>query len=144
MKKGVVPEALLSSEIDSVKDLENFLLVEKPDQGFLCAFLRDVKYPIGQFPVLWALESQHFGKGFEGSQALIASCGKIVALPFKAIEECQDELGGEMLYLERSDGNAVIGGREGHKELEGIPIGFDGMGADPFYMGKVLIEELMD
>ena len=119
-------------------------MVEKPDQGFLSAFLRDIKYSIGQFPVLWALESQHFGKGFEGRQALIAGFGKIVALPFKSIEERQDEFGGKMLYPERFDGNVVIGGRERHKELEGIPIGFDGMGTNPLDMGKVVIEELMD
>jgi hypothetical protein len=144
VKKGVIPEALFSSEIDGLKDLEDLILVEKPDQGFLSAFLWDIKYPIGQFPVFRALESQHFGKGFEGSQALIAGFGKIFALPFKSIEERQDKVRGKMLYPERSDCNVVIRGREGQKEPEGIPIGFDGMGADPFDMGKVLIEEPME
>jgi len=144
VKKGVISEALFSSEIDRLKDLQDFLLVEKSDEGFLSAFLRDMKYPIGQFPVFWALESQHFGEGFEGRQALIAGFGKIFALPLKSIEESQDEFGGDMLYPERSDFNVVIRGREGQKDSEGIPIGCDGMEAYPFDMGKVLIEELMD
>ena len=144
MKKGVIPEALFSSEIDGLKDLEDLILVEKPDQGFLSAFLWDIKYPIGQFPVFRALESQHFGKGFEGSQALIAGFGKIVALPFKSIEELEDELGGEMLQCQRLYLDAVMLCRERQEELEGIPIAFDSMGAGPFYMDKVLIEELMD
>jgi hypothetical protein len=144
MKQGVIPEPLVSLYIDALKDLEDFLLIEKTDEGFLRAFLWDVQYPIGQFPVFWALETKHFGKGFEGSQTLIAGCGKIVALPFKSIEELEDELGGQMLQCQRLYLDTVMVCGKGEKQRKGVSIGFDGIMADAFDMGKVVSEELMD
>ena len=144
MQQGVIPEALFCSEIDGLKDLQDFILVEKPDEGFLRALLRDMQYPIGRFSAFGTLEAHHFRKGFEGCKTLIAGFGEIFAFPLKLTEESQDEFRGDMLYPKGSDFNAVIRGSEGQKEPEGIPIGFDGMGTDPLDMGKVVIEELMD
>ena len=49
-----------------------------------------------------------------------------------------------MFYPERFDLDAMILGREGEKELEGIPVGFDGIGAYSLDMGKIVDKELMD
>ncbi len=49
-----------------------------------------------------------------------------------------------MFRPEGSDLDAVVLCGEGQKELEGIPVGFDGMGADPLNVVKILAEEVMD
>jgi hypothetical protein len=49
-----------------------------------------------------------------------------------------------MLHPERSDFDAVKLGCKGEKEPEGIPVRLNGMVADPFDMGEILIEELTD
>ena len=53
MQECVVPGAISFSEIDSLQDVEDFFLVKKANQGFLCAFLRDVKDDFGQLSALW-------------------------------------------------------------------------------------------
>jgi hypothetical protein len=62
----------------------------------------------------------------------------------KGIEEGQDELGGNMLQSERSDLDTVMICGKGKQELKGIPIGPDGIGADPLDVDKIMIEELMN
>ena len=41
MEEGVIPGAFFSLQIDDMKNLEDFLRVEEPDEGFLSALLRD-------------------------------------------------------------------------------------------------------
>ena len=53
MQKCVVTRAVCFSKIDSLQDVEDFFLVEKADQGFVGAFLRDVKDYLGRLPALW-------------------------------------------------------------------------------------------
>lgn len=144
MQNGVVSEAVCFSEIDSMKHLKDFLGVEKADEGFLGAFLGDVKNPLSYISVLWREKAQHFGKGFQRCQALIASVWLVFALLLESIEEGQNEFRGDMLYPERCDLDAVILCRKGEKELEGIPVGFDGIRACPLDVGKVVDQELTD
>ena len=42
MEESIIPEAFLSSQIHSLKDLEDFLLIQKTDEGFSEALLREV------------------------------------------------------------------------------------------------------
>ena len=127
-----------------MKHLKDFLLVEKADERFLGAFLGDVKDSLGHIPALRRDKAQHFGKGFQRCQALIASLCQIFSFFLQSIEEGQDELTREMFYSERFDLDAVILGRKGEKELKGIAVGFDGIGACPLDMGKIVDQELTD
>src|SRR4030042_1918979 len=67
---------------------------------------------------------------------------EILPLALKIVEESEDKLGGDMLQSEGPDLDAVILCSEGQKELEGIPVGSDGVGAHPLDVGKVVVEVL--
>ena len=49
-----------------------------------------------------------------------------------------------MLYCEGSYLDTIMLCSKREKELEGVPIGFGGIMTDPFDVGKIMIEELMN
>ena len=49
-----------------------------------------------------------------------------------------------MFHPEGSDLDTIILCSEGQKEFEGIPVGSDGVGADPLDVWEILVEELVD
>ena len=144
MQEGVVPESLFSFEVNRLKDLEDFLLVEKPDQGFAEAFLRNVDDSFSQLTVLGGHEPDHFGKGLEGGKAQVAGSGKVVALLLQLFEKRDDQRNRDVLNGEGSHFDAIIVCSEGQEELKGIPVGFDGIWAHPLDVCQVVVEELMD
>ena len=138
MQQCVVPRTICFSKIDSLQDVEDLLLVEKADQGFLGALLGDAKDCVDRFRALRREKAQHFGKGLEGCKALVSSFWKVFSIFFKPVEESQYEFAGEVLYGERFGFDAVIVCREWNEELEGIAVCLYGMRADPFDMGQVV------
>jgi hypothetical protein len=92
MKKGIIPETLLSSQIDGLKDFEDFLLIQKPDERFSESLLWNVDDPFSQVALFGVDEADHFGKGLERSEAQIAGSGKVVSLIVELIEEGDDQL----------------------------------------------------
>jgi hypothetical protein len=91
MEEGVIPGTFFSLQIDDMKDLEDLLGVEEPDEGFLSAFLRDGENGLCQLTLVRIEEADHFGEGLDGGQSLIASSGQIAALGLKIIQEGEDE-----------------------------------------------------
>ena len=144
MQKGVVPESLFSFEVNGLKDLEDFLLVEKPDQGLAEALLRNVDDSFSQLTVLWGHEPDHFCKGLEGGEAQVAGSGKVVTLLLQLFEKRDDQRDRDVLNGEGSHFDAIIFCGEGQEELEGIPVGFDGIRSHPLDVCQVVVEELMN
>jgi hypothetical protein len=92
MEQGIVPKALICLNIDGLKDFEDFLLVEKADQGSLGPLLWYVEYPMGQILLFGIHKANHFGKGFKDRKPVIPGFGNVFALPLEIIEECDDQL----------------------------------------------------
>jgi hypothetical protein len=97
VKEGVIPGAFFSLQIDDMKELEDLLRVEEPDEGFLGALLRDGENGLCKLTLVRIEEADHFGEGLEGGESLIASSGQIAALGLEVIQEGEDELGGDLL-----------------------------------------------
>ena len=127
-----------------MKDLEDLLRVEEPDEGFLGALLRDRENGLCQWTLVRIEEADHFGEGLEGSESLIARSGPVVALDLEIIQKGEDELRCDLLQPEGFDFDAVIACGKDQKELEGISVSFEGMVTDSLDVREVLIEELMD
>ena len=144
MEEGVITAALFSLEIDDMKGLEDLFRVEEADERFLGALLRDGENGLCQLTLIRMEEADHFGEGLEGSEALIASSGQVVALGLEIIQESEEELGGDLLQPEGFDFDPVIVCGKDQKEFEGIAIGFKGMVTDSLDVREVVIEELMD
>ena len=144
MKQGIIPEPLFFLEVDGIKDLQDLIVVEESDEGFLKTLLGKVEDHLCRLSLIGVHKADHLGKGFQGGESMVAGPGEVFSLSLEIVEKGQDETRGEMFDSERSDFDAVVLCSEGQKELEGIPVGFDGMGADPFDVGKILAEELMD
>jgi hypothetical protein len=144
MKDGVITGTFFSLETNDMKDLEDLLRVEEPDEGFLGALLRDRENGLSHFSMFKIEEANHFGEGLEGSESLIASSGQIAALRLEIIQESEDELRGDLLHSEGFDFDAVIVCGKDQKELEGIPVSFEGMLTHPFNAWQVVVEELVD
>jgi hypothetical protein len=144
MKQDIVPEPLFSSEIDGLKDLQDLIVVEESDERFLVALLGEVEDHLCRLSLIGVHKADHLSKGFQGGESMIAGPGEVFSLSLEIVEKGQDEPGGDVFQPEGSDLDPVVLCSEGQKELEGIPVGFDGMGADPFDVGKILAEELMD
>jgi hypothetical protein len=75
---------------------------------------------------------------------LVASLWKVFSIFFEAVQESEYEIRAEVLYGERFRLDVVVVCRKGKEELEGIAVGLDGKGADPFDSGKVVSEKLLD
>ena len=92
MEKGIITETLFPSQVDSLKDLEDFLLIEKPDEGSLKTLLWDADDLFRHLSVIWIHKPDHFAKGLESRQTEIAGFGKVVTVALQIIEEGDDEL----------------------------------------------------
>jgi hypothetical protein len=90
MKKGVIPEAFFSSQIDRLKDPEDFILIQKSDEGFAEALLWKVDDPFSHLPMFRVHEPDHFCEGLQGSEAQIAGSGKVFSLILEMIEESDE------------------------------------------------------
>jgi hypothetical protein len=144
VEEGVIPETFFSLQIDDMKDLEDLLRIEEPDEGFLGVLLRDGENGLCQWMLIRIEEANHFGEGLEGGESLIASSGQIATLGLEIIEESEDEFGGDLLQPEGFDFDAVVICGKEEKELEGIPVGFEGMVTHPPDVRKVVVEKLVD
>ena len=91
MEKRIIPEALLCSQIDGLKDLEEFFLVEEADEGFAKALLWNTEDAFSQIPMLRIQEPDHFRKGFESGQAKITGLGEVFSLILEFFEEGDDQ-----------------------------------------------------
>jgi len=65
MEKGIIPKAFISSYIDGLKDLEDFLLIEKSDEGSVKTLLWDVYNLFRHLSVIRIHKPDHFAKGLE-------------------------------------------------------------------------------
>ena len=65
MEQGIIPKAFISFYIDRLKDLEYFLLIEKPDEGSLKTLLWDVDNLFRHLSVIRIHKPDHFAKGLE-------------------------------------------------------------------------------
>jgi hypothetical protein len=144
VEEGVITYAFFFLQIDDMKDLEDLFRVEEPDEGFLGALLRDGENGLCELTLVRIEKADHFGEGFDGSQSLIACSGHVVTLGLEIIQESEEEIGGDLLQPEGFDFDAVIVCGKDQKELEGIPVGFEGMVTDSLDVRKVMVEELVD
>ena len=144
VEEGVIAGTFFSLQIDRLKDLEDLLGVEEPDEGFLDALLGDGENGFCQFSLVRIKEADHFGEGFEGGQSLIASFGQVVTMALEIIEEGEDEIRCDLFQPEGFDFDAVVICGKEEKELENIAVGFEGVIADSLDVREVAIEELVD
>jgi hypothetical protein len=144
VEEGVIAGTFFSLEIDDMKDLEDLLRVEEPDEGFLGALLRDGENGFCQWALIRIEEANHFGEGLDGGEPLIASSGQIAALRLEIIQESEDELWGDLLQPEGFDFDPIIVCSKEEKKFEGVPIGFEGMVTDSLDVREVVIEKLVD
>jgi len=74
-----------------MKELEDLLRVEEPDERFLGSLLGDGENGLCELSMVRIEEAKHFGEGLEGGQSLIASSGQIAALGLEIIQESEDK-----------------------------------------------------
>jgi hypothetical protein len=144
VQDGVVAEALGFFKVNGPEDFKDFLWVQKADQLFLCTFLGDVHDGLGKFSVLRIHKADHFGERFYGGKSLVSGLDSIYALRFEMIEESQDEITKEVIYLKGFDLDTMVLGGKGQKEGEAIPVGCGGFFTAALYAGQVLIKKLPD
>jgi hypothetical protein len=144
VKEGEIPETLLFSEIDAVKDSKDFIGVEEADQRLLSAFLRDIEDGICQFPLIRIHEADHFGERFEGSEAIISCSWEVSPFPLQIVEKSENEFGTEVFKAKGFDLNLVIFCSEGEEDFKSMTIAIDGIVAHSLDMREVVEEELMD
>jgi hypothetical protein len=92
MKEGVITGTFFSLETNDMKDPEDLLRVEEPDEGFLGAFLGDGENGLCELTLVRIEEADHFGEGLDSSEPLIAGSGQVVAMGLEIIEESEDEI----------------------------------------------------
>ena len=144
VQDGVVAEALGFFQVNGPEDLQDFLRVQKADQLLLCTFLGDVHDSFGTFSVLRVDKADHFSERFYGGKSLVSGLDSIYALRFEMIEESQDEITREVIYLKGFDLDTMVLGGKGQKEGEAIPVGCGGFFTAALYAGQVLIKKLPD
>lgn len=62
MKEGIIPEPLPCFQVNTLKNLEDFLLIEETNEGLLSPLLGDIEDGICHFQLFRILEAEHFGK----------------------------------------------------------------------------------
>ena len=144
MKEGEIPETVLFSEIDAVKDSNDFIGVEEADQRLLSAFLRDIEDGMCHLSLLRIHQSDHFGEGFKGREAIISCSREVSPLPLQILEESEDEFGAEVFKAKGFDLDLVVFCSEEEEDFKGMTIATDGVRAYSLDMGEVVEEELMD
>jgi hypothetical protein len=87
MKEGVIPEPLFSFQINGLENLQDLILIKKPNERLLNSLLRYIKDGIRHLLLFWIFEADHFGKGFEGCKPLIASLGQVLSLMLKIFKK---------------------------------------------------------
>ena len=92
MEQDIIPESLLSPQVDTVKNLEDLLLIEETDERELKAFLWYVDNLFSQLSLLWIHEAEHLCERLKGSKAEIAGFGNFFALALELIEEGDDKI----------------------------------------------------
>ena len=92
MEQDIIPESLLSPQVDTVKNLEDLLLIKETDEGLVKALLWDVDNLFSQLSLLWIHETEHLCERLKGSKAEITGRRKVFALPLKLLEERHDEI----------------------------------------------------
>lgn len=91
MEQGIIPEPFFSLEINGLKELQQLILIEKPDKGLLRTLLGDVSDGIGHLLLFRIQKTDHFGKGFEGCKPLIASPDEVLSFILQILKERDDE-----------------------------------------------------
>ena len=92
MEQGIIPEPFFSFEINGLKELQQLILIEKPDKGLLRTLLGDVSDGIGHLLLFRIQKTDHFGKGFEGCKPLIAGPDEVLSFILQILKERDDEL----------------------------------------------------
>ena len=87
MKQDIVPESLFSFKFDGVKDLQDFIVVEESDERFLVTLLGEVQDGLCRFSLIGVHKADHFGKGFEGGESMIAGPWEVFAPSLEIVEE---------------------------------------------------------
>ena len=87
MKEGIIPEPLFRLQINSVKDLQDLILIKKPDERLLGPLLGDIEDGLCHLLLFRILESKHLGKGFERRKPMIASLDQVLSLLLKVFKK---------------------------------------------------------
>jgi len=87
MKERIIPEPLFRSQINGVKDLQDLILVKKPDERLLSPLLRDAEDGIRYLLLFRIFEANHFGKGLESRKPMIASLDQILSFLLKIFKK---------------------------------------------------------
>ena len=72
MKQGIIPEPLFFLEVDGIKDLQDFIVVEEADERFLVTLLGEVQNDLCRFSLIGVHKADHLSEGFEGSKSMVA------------------------------------------------------------------------
>jgi len=62
MKEDIIPEPLLSPEVDRLEHLQDLIMVKEPDQGLPKTLFGDVQNGLRQLSLIGVHETDHFGK----------------------------------------------------------------------------------
>ncbi len=87
MKEGIIPEPLFRPQINSVKDLQDLILIKKTDERLLSALLGDIEDGIRHLLLFGIFEADHFGKGLEGRKPMIASLNQVLSLTLQVFKK---------------------------------------------------------
>ena len=90
MKESIIPEPLFRPQVNGVENFQDLILVKESDERFLRPFLGDVENGICDLTLFRILEPDHFGKGLEGREPLVAGLDQVFSLLLEVFKECND------------------------------------------------------
>src|SRR6516165_5125799 len=108
------------------------------DQLLLEALARDRMHPQGNVEAGWCPMFQEAEEGLEGGETGVSRTRRVRAIRFDVIQEVEDQLGIQFLYLHFAGPDAQALGRVTDQELEAIGVAVDGVAAGAPVSGQVL------
>jgi hypothetical protein len=141
---GIISEALYRAEIDSFEDCQNLFLIKKADYIPVIALLGNIQYPYGNISFVRILIENHLGQRFDGRQSVISRSGTIPPLFLEPTKKFYNQLRGELLNLQRVDGDTKCVPGKGQKEGKSIAVTLDRIGPAPFDPREILPKELVN
>jgi hypothetical protein len=90
MKERIIPEPLFRPQVNCIKNLQDLILIKKPDEGLLSPLLGDIEDSICHLLLFRIFKADHFGKGLEGRKPVIAGLDQVPSLLLKVFKKSND------------------------------------------------------
>jgi len=87
MKKGIIPEPLFCLQINGLENLQDLILIKKPDERLLSPLLGDTENDIRHLLLFRVFEADHFGKRLESCKPMIAGLDQVLSLTLKVFKK---------------------------------------------------------